>query len=180
MEMILRITAGALLILAGVGSFFLGLLFLIAAAGDSGRYISGAILAVAGIVSLTSGIRLFRRGFDISPQMVTRRILQLAKVNNGECAEEVFLEKIGPLAADSLKLLVSRGTAREVSTGGRKIYIFPDFQMERAVQKCPFCGNDYSVRRDITHCPTCGGDLTMEKKRSARDDTLFSMDGEDS
>ena len=179
MVMIVRIISGAFLILLGAGSFFLGLMFLIAAAGDSGRYISGAILSIAGIVSCTSGIRLFRRGLDNSPRMITRQILKLAKVNNGECAEEVFLEKFGPPAAESLKLLVSRGTARETTSGSRKVYIFPDFQMELAMQKCPFCGNDYPVRKDITHCPSCGGDLTMEKKRSTRDDTLFSMDEDD-
>lgn len=179
MVMILRITSGALLILLGGGSFFLGLMFLIAAADDSGRYIPGAILSISGIVSCAAGIRLFRKGLDDSPQAVTRKILQLAKVNNGECAEEVFLEKIGPRASEGLKLLVSRGSAREVASGGRKVYIFPDFQMELAMQKCPFCGNDYPVRKDIVSCPSCGGDLTMEKKRTTRDDSLFSMDEEE-
>jgi hypothetical protein len=179
--MTLQIILGALLSVIGILSSVLGVIFLIASHGVASRLIAGGVMAAAGFAALAAGIILFRKGTRNSPAGIRKDLLRLARLNNGELTGEAIAGSLGASDPVALQLaaLVEEGVASERTRGGRRVYIFEDFQAKMVLKKCPYCGNDYPVRDDIERCPTCGGDLKMQKTVIARSENKFSMDGED-
>ncbi len=172
-----RMIIGAFLMIAGGGAFFLGLMFIIASAGGGRRLTAGLIITAAGFVLLVFGFRMFLRAIRFSPEGIKRQILRLAKLNHGELTREAITGAIGTMDEIEYKLeeLIDRGIARAEIRGGRKLYLFPDFQLKVVQKKCPYCGSDYPVRENIEYCPNCGGDLKLSKTLIANGEK-YSMD----
>ncbi|MFC1669166.1 hypothetical protein ACFL20_02160 [Spirochaetota bacterium] len=173
-----KIIMGAILSVTGAVSSFLGVLFLIASGGQGSRLLAGIVLLAIGITILLVGIIIFRKAMSISPAGIKKKLLKLARLNNGEISEEEILASLGnsDIVEQQLNEIMQRGIASEVIKNGRKIYIFPDFQLEIVVKECPYCGNDYPLRDDIEECPSCGGDLKMHKSLIVGANNSYSMD----
>ncbi len=180
--MTLGIIFGALLSVIGFLSFFLGILFLIAAKGESSRLRAGALFIFAGCALLVVGIRIFRKSIRSSPAGIRKRLLTLARKNHGEVSREAIIGELGDSddVRTEIQKLISGGIAQEIIRDNRRLYSFPDFQLEIVFKKCPYCGNDYPVREGIERCPSCGGDLKMYKSRLASADKFSMDDGDDS
>lgn len=179
--MSLKIIFGSTLSLVGIFTSLLGLMFVMATGEKQSRIIVGIILLVLGIIILIFGLALFRKGIRFSPEGIKKRILKLAKMNNGELPEDVITADLGN--SDDVKfqvqVIVSSGIASEQLINNRTVYVFKDFQMKLVMKECPYCGNDYPVKGDIEKCPSCGGDLKMNKKNMTEKDEKFSLDEDD-
>ncbi len=170
--MTVKMILGAFLILAGAVSAFLGLMFIIASGEKGSRLAAGSALLGGGLVAAVYGLRLFRLALKFSSRGIEKQILTLAKMNHGELTGEAVTGSIGEMDEIGYKLteLVRNGVAREEVRDGRKVYMFPDFQLKVVQKKCPYCGSDYPLRDAVEFCPNCGGDLKLSK-------TLLSNSG---
>jgi hypothetical protein len=181
--MIIKTIIGAFFSIAGILSSFLGVMFLIASGEKSSRLTSGIILVACGVPVLIAGARLFVKGIGMGPAAVRKRLIRLAKMNHGELTEDAIEAEFGGSDTARFQLgdLLKSGIASESGGGGRRVYIFPEFQLELIMKKCPYCGGDYPVSETVERCPNCGGDLKMQKSRLAGKEGSYSMDeGDDS
>jgi hypothetical protein len=179
--MTLQIIFGALLSTAGILTAGLGLIFLIASHGVASRLAAGFIMSAGGLIALVAGVVLFRRGSRFNPSGIRKELLRLARIGNGELAEEAVAASLGDSDAVryQIQTLVREGIASEIVRDRRRVWVFAGLQMKMVVKKCPYCGNDYPVRDDIERCPTCGGDLKLDRSALAKGDKGYSMDGGD-
>jgi hypothetical protein len=173
-----RMISGALLAVAGLASGLMGLLFLMAAEGTGRRLMIGLILLGVGVLLLIPGVRLFSQGLRYRPAAIRQRLLQLARMHNGELPLKVVYGEWS--AKDEVEDIIRQMTAgemvrREARPDGDWL-LFPQFFLEMVQKRCPFCGNDYPVRENVEKCPSCGGDLVISKQKVARSDDYFAMD----
>jgi len=173
-----RMISGALLALAGITGGLLGLLFLMAAEGTGRRLLIGVVLLAVGVLLFVPGIRLFSQALRYRPAAIRQRLLQLARLHNGELPLKVVRGE-WRINADVDRILQQMTVAGEVRREQRadgEVFIFPQFFLELVQKRCPFCGNDYPVRDEEEKCPSCGADLEIRKQKVARADEYFAMD----
>lgn len=173
-----RMIYGALLTLAGITGGLLGLLFLMAAEGTGRRLLIGAVLLAVGVLLFIPGIRLFSQALRYRPAAIRQRLLQLARLHNGELPLKVVRGEwdIHDDVDAILQDMKTTGDVRQELRPEGELLIFPQFFLELVQKRCPFCGNDYPVREDVEKCPSCGADLEIRKKKVARSDDYFAMD----
>jgi hypothetical protein len=155
-------------ILFGVGALGLagGLIFLIAAVANPGRFpVALALLVVGGGLAAWAGLR-WRRARALDPTLLADRITALADTHDAEItAAEVVSDLNVPLEAAraALARLESQGLCHTEPRDGRTVYLFPGLKDSRVVRRCAYCGNTYPVREPLHKCPNCGGTLELVK-----------------
>lgn len=159
--MAFKIIIGSSLIVIGLLSELMGLLFVIVSSGMSSRLIASAIFFAAGLPLLIFGFKFFRDGMVLRPQLIRAGILKAAAANNGEITREILTGITGwnQIVAYEIGDMVKKRIAKTEERGGKIFYLFPEYQIKQIQKKCPFCNNDYPAKDDIHKCPSCGGDL---------------------
>jgi hypothetical protein len=152
----LALLFGGALFLAG------GLVFLCAAVENTIRLpIAAALLAIGGVLAAWAGIR-WRRARQFSPDLLDRRITDLAAAHNAELSAAQIMSELNvpeTVARAALARMETNGLCHQVRREGKTLYVFPGLQESKVVRACPYCGNEYSVREPLHKCPNCGGNL---------------------
>ena len=137
--MIYKIVTGTAMIVTGMFSELMALLFAVTYSGASSRIIAGGIFFIAGIPLTIFGFIIFKSGMLQRPVIVQKELLKLAAENKGELTEELIS---GSTGLDSIVLyelndMIKKRIARKEEKNGRTYYIFPKFQPEYVIIKCP-------------------------------------------
>ncbi|PKL17534.1 MAG: hypothetical protein CVV49_10795 [Spirochaetae bacterium HGW-Spirochaetae-5] len=176
--MAFKIITGSAMIITGLVSELMGLLFVIAASGMTSRLIAAGIFFVSGLPLLISGFKVFRSGMVLRPELIREAILKAAAKHHGEITKDIIKGETGwnDIVIYEINDMIKKRIAKTDQRDGETFYIFPEFQFKYVQNKCPFCGNDYPVRDDVQKCPTCGGDLKFLQIKSSSGGDKFSMD----
>ncbi|HNX23299.1 MAG TPA: zinc ribbon domain-containing protein [Spirochaetota bacterium] len=175
--MAFKIITGSAMIITGLVSELMGLLFIIASSGMSSRLVAAGIFFTSGLPLLIFGFKMFRGGMVLRPELVRKGILKAAAAHNGEISKEAVTEAAGwdDIVIYEINDMIKKRIAKAEERDGRTFYIFPEYQIKYVINKCPFCGNDYPVRDDVQKCPSCGGDLKFLQIKSSTAGNNFSM-----
>jgi hypothetical protein len=159
--MIYKIVTGTAMIVIGLFSELMGLLFAITYSGLTSRVIASGIFFSAGLPLLVFGFIIFKAGMVQRPTLVKKELLKTAAQNNGELTREIITGTSGwdNVVIYEINEMIKNKTIKEEERNGEIFYLFPKFQPKYIMNKCPYCGNDYPVRNDVLKCPTCKGDL---------------------
>ncbi len=159
--MAFKIIIGSSLIIIGLLSELMGLLFIIVSSGLPSRLIAAAIFFTSGLPILIIGFKFFKDGMVLRPEIIKSGILKTAASHNGELTKEILTERTGwnNLVTYEIGDMIKRRIVKIEERNGKTFYIFPEYQTKYIQNKCPFCNNDYPVKNDLQKCPTCGGDL---------------------
>jgi len=169
--MAFKIIIGSTVIITGLISELMGLLFIIVSSGMTSRMIAAGIFIFVGLLLLIIGFKMFRSGMLLRPEIIRKGILKAAKDNNGEVSREAITGETGwnDIVVYELNDLIKKRIAKKEEHQGKQYYILPEFELKYIMNKCPFCGIDYPVREDIEKCPSCGGDLKFLQVKSPLD-----------
>lgn len=156
-----RLFAGAFLILIGLASFYLGILFFIAGMGELMRYATGGFLTGAGITCVIAGVKALFAGARGLPRAVKKDMLNRAHALRGLCEEKDLTGHSAnpPLAQAMIESFLSEGFAKKIRAGDRTLLIFPEFYPGYAQRICASCRAAYPAVKEITQCPSCGREL---------------------
>jgi len=167
--MAFKIITGSAMIITGLVSELMGLLFVILSSSSNSRLIAAGIFFTAGLPLLIFGFRMFRGGMVLKPELIKAAILKAAKSHNGKISKEEITAATGwdETVAYEIADMIKKRIAKVEETGGKNFYIFPEYQIKYKINKCPFCEKEYQVRDDVQKCPSCGGDLKFLKVKSA-------------
>lgn len=159
--MIYKIVTGSAMIVTGLFSELMGLLFAITYSGATSRIIAAGIFFAAGIPLLVFGFIIFKSGLVQRPVLVKKELLKLAAENKGELTKELITAATGwdNIVLFEINDMIKKRVIKMEEREGQTYYIFPKFQPEYVINKCPYCGSSYQVRDDVTKCPSCKGDL---------------------
>ena len=176
--MAFKIITGSAMIITGLVSELMGLLFIIASAGMNSRIVAAGIFFASGLPLLIFGFKMFRSGMVLRPELIRNAILKAAADHNGEISKDVITGVTGwnDIVLYEINDLIKKRIAKTEERDGKPLYIFPEFQIKYVINKCPFCANDYPVRDDVQKCPSCGGDLKFLQIKSSSAGNNFSMD----
>lgn len=167
------------LLLGGVGTLLLGMLFIIGAGGQAHRYVVGLVGLGAGVAAIGFGIRWFRAAEADSPEQVLADLLEAARRKSGEISELELVAALGKrarLAPKILERLVAEGLCERRRRDEATYYVFRDLQPRLFVRRCQFCGAEQSIASDATKCPRCGGAVASAVERRALSDGAYRMD----
>ena len=166
--MAFKVIIGASLIIIGLVSELMGLLFIVVITGMSSRLIAAGIFFTAGLPLLIVGFNMLRSGMLLRPELIRKEILTTASKNNGELTKEIITGVTGwdDIVAYEINDMIKKRIAKTEERGDCIFYIFPEFQAKVVINKCPFCEKDYAVKDDIQKCPACGGDLKFLQVKS--------------
>jgi len=176
--MAFKIITGSAMIITGLVSELMGLIFVIAAAGMTSRITAAGIFFCSGLPLLIIGFKMFRSGMVLRPELIREAILKAAATHHGEITKDIITGETGwnDIVIYEINNMIKKRTAKIEERDGQTLYIFPEFQIKYIQNKCPFCANDYPVRDDVRKCPTCGGDLKFLQIKSSSGGENFSMD----
>jgi len=155
-----------LLVLLAIPFLTFGILFLIAAAGQTSRILPGAALTVIGAALLIGGVGRLRRLADISPEALRTGAVELAQQLGGEVTvSQLRAEYRIPrnTAAGVLEQLAGEGTCRREQRDDRLVYVFSGLLPSLKEKLCPYCGTKLPVRSALRKCPNCGASLEITK-----------------
>ena len=95
------------------------------------------------------------------PALIQKELLKTAAENKGELTEEIISRTTGldNIVLYELNDMIKKRTIKKEERDGQTYFIFPKFQPKYAINKCPYCGDEYQVREDVVKCPSCKGDL---------------------
>lgn len=166
--MIYKIVTGSAMIVTGLFSELMGLLFAITYSGAASRMIAAGIFFTAGLPLLVFGFIIFKSGLVQRPAVVKTELLKLAAENKGELTRELISAAAGwdNIVLFELNDMIKRREIKKEEREGRVYYLFPKYQPKYAVEKCPYCGKEYQVRDDVIKCPSCKGDLKFLRIKS--------------
>jgi len=171
---------GILLVLCGVSFVLLGLLFIVGAAGRTGRFVAAVVLLALGGAAAGVGVRLYKEAAADSPEQLRAEILDLARRRNGELAEADVAATLGRRAAGAdavLAAMVSEGICERRLAGGASYYLFSELQPRLLVRRCEFCQAELPLQQELTTCPGCGGTIkTQVESRSLAGGDHYRMD----
>lgn len=164
-----RLLAGAFLILIGLVSFYLGILFFIAGMGELTRYATGGFLTGAGITCVIAGVKALFAGARGLPRAVKKDMLNRAHALRGLCEEKDLTgHSANPaIARAQIESFLSEGFAKKIRAGDRTLLIFPEFYPGYAQKICASCRAAYPAVKEITQCPSCGRELITGAGKSS-------------
>jgi hypothetical protein len=148
----------------GLGLGVLGVLFLIASAGNPTRLVVGLVLTGLGGVGLLFGISRLKLLKEADPQRVMQRIADLATRAGGDVTLGQVVGDLGvpmPLAEEALSDLVAQGLCTVERRGDDTFYVFAGIRPDKVTRECPYCGSEFSVRQPRDTCPSCGANLRL-------------------
>ena len=155
-----------LVTVASIPFITLGLVFLLAS-GTDGRYLLYAlVLAVIGVVLLTSGLRRLRRLAEIRPDTLRTGAVEMARRLGGELTvAELRAEYRIPqdLATKVMEQLAAEGTSVREQREERVVYVFKGLLPSLAKKVCPYCATELPLREALRKCPNCGAQLEITK-----------------
>jgi hypothetical protein len=159
--MIYKIVTGTSMIITGLFSELMGLLFAITYSGAASRIIAAGIFFAAGIPLLVFGFIIFKSGMIQRPEIIQKKLLKTAQENKGKLTEEIISAATGwnSIVSYELNEMIKKRIVKKSEKDGQTYYIFPKFQPKYVMNKCPYCGIEYQVRDDVLKCPSCKGDL---------------------
>jgi len=175
--MAFKIITGSAMIITGMVSELMGLLFVIASSGMNSRLIAAGIFFCSGLPLLIFGFKMFRSGMILRPELIREAILKSAALHHGEITKDIITGEAGwnDIVIYEIDDMIKKRITKIDERDGQTLYIFPEFQIKYIQNKCPFCGNGYPVRDDVQKCPTCGGDLKFLQVNSSSGENNFSM-----
>lgn len=168
------------LVVVGILAALLGILFLIGAAGQTGRYLVSLASLVTAAVTLGFGLLLFRQAKRLDPELIRAEILELAQKKNGELSQQdiqALLAKRFDAAAPVLLQMQQRGVCQMASKDGVTYYNFLSLQPRLTIRRCEFCQAELPLAATLVSCPQCGGTVTTEVQQvSLSNSKLYGMD----
>jgi hypothetical protein len=175
----MRKVAAVVLVLVGVASCLLGLLFLVGSAGESRRLVVAALGLGLGVGLGALGARTYRRALALAPEQLVGEILEVAKRHAGDLPEPAFLAAFAGrtrAAEQVLGGLLRAGTCTRQPRGESVSYVFPELQPRLLLRRCQYCQAELPPASDAVQCPRCGGTLKMEQEH-VPDAGDYRMDG---
>jgi hypothetical protein len=153
-------------VIISVPLLVLGVVFLIAAMTNPGRFLVALVFLAFGGLLLIAGALSLRRAAEISPEALATGIVDLARRLDGEATvAQVQSEFRIPqsMALDALEKLRGRGEAQRERRGEHWAYIFKSVMPAKAIKRCPYCGTEYSIKSPVRDCDNCGATVEIVK-----------------
>ncbi len=167
------IALSILLGLASVGSFLLGLLFLVGSAGQPHRLAVGAVgLALAGVFAGIA-LKLWKSSQMSSPERIRQDLLALASGKGGQLSEADVVAAFGTRAGAAMRALhdaLASGHAQRMPVAGVTRYVFPELQPALWVRRCQHCAWEAPLSSSVSSCERCGAPVALQ--RVAGDDSV--------
>jgi hypothetical protein len=163
----MRRLGSTIAIIAAIPLLIFGVIFLIAAVANPGRFPVAVVLLLFGGALLAWGALTLRRLAEISPEALDTGIVDLARRLQGEVTVEQVQAEFhisSEMALGALERLRGHGTCQREQRKDHDVYLFKGVMPAKAIKRCPYCGSEFAVKSAMRECPNCGAPLEITKE----------------